>query len=337
MIHLRLIFSFFVLLFFVTSCGNNPLDVDVSTIKSNVHFVHVDSIYRTSTDQERQKLNRTFLKSFNELYRFTYEKGLKINTRVDTTFINQLNQFYSDPYIKEVEVELKKSFSDLSSEKNQIHDAFKHLKYHFPKAKQPNNIVFFNALFSYNAIATNDDIGVGLEWYLGYGNKVVKKLPAQNVYEYMKQGMERKFMVRDIVFQWVYAHIQAPTNSKFAEDMISWGKLLYCIEAAIPQVEKAIICRYSAEKFKWAEENEKKIWNYFVDQKLLFKSDEMLKLGYFNEAPQSAGLPKESPDRLGQFIGWKMVQKYMDSHTDLTVDQLLKVPFAEIMQAYKID
>ena len=130
MIHLRLIFSLFVLLFFVASCGNNPLDVDVSTIKSNVRFIQVDSIYRTSTDQERQKLNKTFLKSFNELYRFTYEKGLKINTRVDTTFINQLNQFYSDPYIKEVETELKKAFSDLSTEKNQIQDAFKHIKYH---------------------------------------------------------------------------------------------------------------------------------------------------------------------------------------------------------------
>jgi hypothetical protein len=29
---------------------------------------------------------------------------------------------------------------------------------------------------------------------------------------------------------------------------------------------------------KWAEENEKNIWKYFVEQKLLFKSDELLKL-----------------------------------------------------------
>jgi hypothetical protein len=337
MIHLRYLFSLLVLVFFVVSCGNNPLDVDVSSIKSEVKFVQVDSIYFSSSAKDRIKFNKSFLSSFNELYRFTYEKGLKINTKVDSTFSNQVNQFYKDPYIKELEIELKKSFSDLSNEKNQIQDALKHLKYHFPKAKQPKHIVFFNALFSYNAIATNDDVGVGLEWYLGQSNKVIKKLPAQNVYEYMKQGMERKFMVRDIVFQWVYAHIQAPTDAKFAEDMISWGKLMYCIEAAMPTAEKAIIARYSAEKYKWAEENEKQIWTYFVDQKLLFKSDEMLKLGCFNEAPQTAGLPKESPDRLGQFIGWKMVRKYMESHSDLLLDQLLKVPFAEIMQTYKID
>ena len=337
MIHLRYLFSLLVLVFFVVSCGHNPLDVDVSSIKSEVKFVHVDSIYFNSSAKDRIKFNKSFLNSFNELYRFTYEKGLKINPKVDSTFNNQVNQFYKDPYIKEVELELKKSFSDLSNEKNQIQDALNHLKYHFPKAKHPKHIAFFNALFSYNAIATNDDIGVGLEWYLGPSNKVIKKLPTQNVYEYMKQGMERKFMVRDIIFQWVYAHIQAPTDAKFAEDMISWGKLLYCIEAAMPTAEKAIIARYTAEKYKWAEENEKQIWSYFVDQKLLFKSDEMLKLGYFNEAPQTAGLPKESPDRLGQFIGWRMVQKYMGSHSDLSLDQLVKVPFAEIMQTYKID
>jgi uncharacterized protein YjaZ len=48
-------------------------------------------------------------------------------------------------------------------------------------------------------------------------------------------------------------------------------------------------------------------------------------------------LPKESPDRLGQYIGWKMVQKYMEQNPDLPLEKLLNIPFAQIMQAYKID
>jgi len=63
----------------------------------------------------------------------------------------------------------------------------------------------------------------------------------------------------------------------------------------------------------------------------------LLKLGYFNEAPFTKGLPKESPDRLGQYIGWKMVRKYVEKHDDITLEKLLKVPYAEIMQSYKID
>jgi hypothetical protein len=251
--------------------------------------------------------------------------------------VNQLTIFYKDPYIKELEIELQRNFKTLSSEKQEIKDAMKHLKFHFKKMNSPKNVVFFNSLFSYNTLATNTDIGVGLEWYLGPEHKLIKKSSIQGLYDYMKAGMDRKYLVRDVVYQWVYAQIHAPTDAKFAEDMVSWGKLLYCIEAALPEKDKAIILRYSPEKMKWAEENEKNIWKYFVEQKLLFKSDELLKLGYFNEAPFTKGLPKESPDRLGQYIGWKMVQKYMEQNPDLPLEKLLKVPFAQIMQTYKID
>lgn len=336
MIHLRHWFFYFVLTIFVVSCSNDPLNVDVSDVQVSINFVHADSLLYNASNQKRIQLNNQFKRSFGELYENSFY-AFKINTKIDTTFCNQLNQFYSDPFIQTLEVENKKSFYNLSKEKEKILDAFKHLKYHFPKVQQPKNIVFFNVLFSYNTIASTEDIGVALEWYYGANNEIIKKINVQNLPDYMKKGMDRKYMVRDIVYQWVYAKIQPPTDANFAEDMVSWGKLLYCIEAALPNEEKSIICRYSSDKFKWAEENEKNIWKYFVEQKLLFKNDELTKLGYFNEAPFTKGLPKEGPDRLGQFIGWKMVKKYMDSHSDLTLEKLMKVPFAEIMQSYKID
>jgi len=337
MIHLRSLFFVIVLTIFCSSCKNDPLDVDVSKVEVNLNFIHADSMLYNSTDSRRILLNRNFKQSFPDLYLFTFEKGLKIKTNVDTMYMNQLTIFYKDPYIKELEIELQRNFKTLSSEKQEIKDAMKHLKFHFKKMNSPKNVVFFNSLFSYNTLATNTDIGVGLEWYLGPEHKLIKKSSIQGLYDYMKVGMDRKYLVRDVVYQWVYAQIHAPTDAKFAEDMVSWGKLLYCIEAALPEKDKSIILRYSPEKMKWAEENEKSIWKYFVEQKLLFKSDELLKLGYFNEAPFTKGLPKESPDRLGQYIGWKMVRNYMEQNPDLPLEKLLKVPFAQIMQTYKID
>jgi hypothetical protein len=337
MIHLRRLFFVIVLTIFCSSCKNDPLDVDVSKVEVNLNFINADSMLYNSTDSRRILLNRNFKQSFPDLYLFTFEKGLKIKTNVDTMYMNQLTIFYKDPYIKELEIELQRNFKTLSSEKQEIKDAMKHLKFHFKKMNSPKNVVFFNSLFSYNTLATNTDIGVGLEWYLGPEHKLIKKSSIQGLYDYMKASMDRKYLVRDVVYQWVYAQIHAPTDAKFAEDMVSWGKLLYCIEAALPEKDKAIILRYSPEKMKWAEENEKNIWKYFVEQKLLFKSDELLKLGYFNEAPFTKGLPKESPDRLGQYIGWKMVQKYMEQNPDLPLEKLLNIPFAQIMQTYKID
>jgi hypothetical protein len=337
MIHLRLLFLANVLTILCSSCKNDPLDVDSSDVKITLNFINADSMLYQSTDSRRILLNRNFKQAFPDLYLFTFEKGIKIKTNIDSVYSNQLQTFYKDQYVIELEKEIQINFKSLASEKQEITEGLKHLKFHFTKMNIPKNIVFFNSLFSYNTIATNTDIGIGLEWYLGSDNKLIKKYSIQGLYDYMKQGMDRKFMVRDVMYQWVYAQVQSPTDAKFAEDMVSWGKLLYFIEAALPEKDKAIILRYSPEKFKWAEENEKRIWKYFVEQKLLFKNDELLKLGYFNEAPFTKGLPKESPDRLGQYIGWKMVRKYMEQNSDLPLEKLVKVPFAQIMQAYKID
>ncbi len=337
MIHSRILFLPIVLTILCSSCNRDPLDVDVSEVKVNLNFTNADSMLYNSTASRRVLLNRNFKQSFPDLYLFTFEKGLKIRTNSDTAYTNQLALFYKDNYIKELESEIQIQFKSLDVEKSEIKDAMKHLKFHFAKMNTPNNIVFFNSLFSYNTIATNTDIGVGLEWYLGSDNKLIKKSSIQGLFDYMKAGMDRKFLVRDVIYQWVYAQVQAPTDAKFAEDMVSWGKLLYCIEAALPEKDESVIIRYSPEKYKWAEENEKRIWKYFVEEKLLFKNDELLKLGYFNEAPFTKGLPKESPDRLGQYIGWKMVKKYMEANSELPLEKLVKVPFAQIMQAYKID
>jgi hypothetical protein len=337
MIHLKLLYLAILLTIFCSSCKNDPLDVDVSDVNIKTNFVNADSMLFHSNHSRRVIINRNFKQSFTDLYLFTFEKGLKIRTSIDSTYANQMASFYKDQYVIELENEIQGGFKSLSPEKKEITNAMKHLRYHFPNMKTPNNIVFFNSLFSYNTIATNSDIGVGLEWYLGSENKLIKKSSIQGLYDYMKTGMDRKYLVRDLMYQWVYAHVQAPTDAKFAEDMVSWGKLLYFIEASLPEKDESVILRYSPEKFKWAEENEKRIWKYFVEQKLLFKNDELLKLGYFNEAPFTKGLPKESPDRLGQYIGWKMVRKYMEKNPELPLEKLVKVPFAQIMQAYKID
>ena len=55
-----------------------------------------------------------------------------------------------------------------------------------------------------------------------------------------------------------------------------------------------------------------------------------------NEGPFTPGLPQKGPDRLGQFLGWRMVRKYMEVK-DITVEELMNVPYTEIIVEYEID
>ena len=55
----------------------------------------------------------------------------------------------------------------------------------------------------------------------------------------------------------------------------------------------------------------------------------------FQEGPFTPGLPEKGPDRLGQFLGWRMVQQYMENNSDLTLEELKEVGYNTILQAYE--
>jgi uncharacterized protein YjaZ len=46
------------------------------------------------------------------------------------------------------------------------------------------------------------------------------------------------------------------------------------------------------------------------------------------------GLPAESPDRMGQFLGYQIVSQYMEDN-DVSLKQLINTPYLKILQSYK--
>ena len=101
-------------------------------------------------------------------------------------------------------------------------------------------------------------------------------------------------------------------------------------------MEKNKIIRYNKEEYEWANKNEFAFWKYLIDEKILFKNSEVDKVNLLNEGPFTIGLPSKSPDRFGQFIGWKIVQKYM-SKKNISLKDLIKTPYNTILQEYEIE
>jgi uncharacterized protein YjaZ len=131
-------------------------------------------------------------------------------------------------------------------------------------------------------------------------------------------------------------HYVDEVDGNLTENIIRWGKILYLTQAAFPDASAAWIMRYSEEKYQWAMDNEYEIWKYLADQKMLFKIDDRNKMNLLNEGPYTVGLPENGPDRLGQFIGFRMLQKYMEIKK-VSVEQLIQTPYTEILVEYQID
>lgn len=83
---------------------------------------------------------------------------------------------------------------------------------------------------------------------------------------------------------------------------------------------------YSKNKMDWCLSNEGNIWAYFIDNQLLFSSEYQTKQRFIEDAPFSkfyTSFDSESPGRVGQWIGWRLISSYMDSHPEMGLIDLI--------------
>lgn len=336
MISRNISFSFILLLLF-TACTTNPLDVSVDGIKTDVTFINVDSTLFYSDSVELMNKHHEFKKEIENIYAYEIGHCLQFGDASDSIFYTGMMLFRADTTIQKLEKSIQREFKSKVDIEEKIKEGLTHLKYHFPNGKQPKKIVYLNALFNSGVFCTETEIGIGLERFLGETNEIIKRLPSQYYFDWMKKAMDKQYLERDVLAGWIETHYVDEVSGTLAEHIVRAGRILYLTEAAFPNEDPSLILRYSKEDFEWAMDNEYDFWKYLVDENLLFKIDERTAANMINEGPFTPGLPDQnSPDRLGQFIGWRMIHSYMEQN-DITVSEMMQLPYNEILQAYEID
>jgi len=328
------VFSF--LFTVLISCKNDPLNVDSSAVDVSIAYYNMDSVFIHAKGDDLKKWNSRYKKEIKEAYEYELGMGLRIGVPEDSVILNSIELFANDPGIVLFEKKIQVKFSDLKKRHEKIISGFRNLKFHLSDVKIPKAIVYANTCFQSSAFSTQNEIIVGLERYLGQDERLIQELPRDIFYDWIKEGMDDKYLERDAVCSWIMSNVVDMREATLAENMIKWGKILYFTEAAFPDEKEQIIIRYSAEDLKWANENEFSLWEYLVKEKMLFRINETESINLLSPGPFTVGLPEKGPDRLGQYLGWQMVRKYMEKN-DVTLKQLLNTPYNKILQAYEID
>lgn len=326
------IISAFVLFAFLQSCNNDPYEVDTSKVYLKLEFVNLDSITFHASSSDLLKFKSKYSKHHKEILDFNFGYCLGIKTNQDTAFIRKVNDFKKDDYIKRLEKTIAKL--DKKIIQAELTDALKRMKYHFPKGKVPNSVFYINSLFSASVYCTEKEIAVGLDRYLGADAKVIRELPSQQFYGWIKDAMDKKFLTRDVLAAWLMTNYLEETSENYASEMIRWGKILFITKALLPKSDEATVVRYNKKQYEWASKSEKSFWEFLVKKEMLFKTDEETRVNLLKEGPFSIGLPEESPDRMGQYMGFKIVQSYMESE-EISLDELLNKSYNEILQKYE--
>jgi hypothetical protein len=333
---LHLLIAFFIFSLILAGCNSNRFEADISDVKLDLEFVNLDSLLQKSTNENLATLRDDFRNKRSDVFDYNVGYCWRINLNNDTALLNGKNRFYSNDYIKELTQTISNENILNFNRKKNIVNGFKRLKKLLPLGKLPKVIYQINSSFSSSVFSTEKDIAIGIERYLGSENKLIKQLPSQEFYSWIKESMQAEFLERDVMAAWLMTNHLEETTENFSSEMIRWGKILFITRVCYPELEDRIILRYNQNQFDWAENSKKSIWKYLVENEILFKIDEETRMNLLKEGPYSIGLPEESPDRIGQYMGYKIVSNFMNS-SECSLEKLIKTPYNEILQKYKLD
>lgn len=321
-------------LWLILSCTSDPLDVDVSDISVDIEFERFDQkMFAGQSPQEMKEINAELIESGGELYEFYVYDMLHSGSVYDDSIGTYLYYFVKDSMMNIVVEDIDRTFGDFKEQEEEIVDLFKHFKYHLPNAALPKKIITYNSAFNYGVVSTTDYIGIGLEMYLGYENRIIQKIGYP---QFMKKKMDKDYMLVDVAHSWIISNLMGEDKAEtFLSSMIYYGKLRYVVDAMLPNQEDHFKIRYTQEEYDWALASEYDIWQFLIDMNWIYSTDPKVKLRYFEEAPTTVDM-EGSPGRIGQFMGWQIVRAYMEKNPDVSVQELIdETNEGKILKAYK--
>ena len=234
---------------------------------------------------------------------------------------DEILAFISYPDMREAYDTLMKKYPDVAFLERDLADAFDRYKQHFPERKVPKVITYFSG-FNFGVVTNDSILAIGLDYFLGKDCCFYKQLSFP---EYMRFKNQKKFILPYCFEAIANNEFGAfDRGNDFLSQMIYKGKIMYFLDVILPQFPNADKLRFSQNQLNWCKKNESNIWAYFIDNEILYSTDIKKFNSYINYAPFAKGMPKESPGRIAYWMGWNIVEAYMNNNKNITVEQLME-------------
>ncbi|HPT22554.1 MAG TPA: hypothetical protein PLR88_11460 [Bacteroidales bacterium] len=308
---------------FVTSCKKNHYKVNTSSVDVKVDIKRLETdLFTLNPDEIPAKV--PFLKqkygSFLQLFSYVINTG-DIN---DTSFGDFLVRFCTDKQNNDVYALTMKLYPDVKNIETGLREAFRHYLYYFPGRNVP---AVFTCISGFNnSIITGDSIlGIGLDRYLGADCEYYPRL---EIYKYIASRMTPENIVPDCMYgwgasEWDFSVLNYHDDNVITE-MIHDGKLKYFEKCMLPETSDELIFGFTSGQMKFCRNNESQMWQYLIENDLLFKTDQFMIRKLTGEAPFTSYFTNESPGKAAVWIGFRIVESYMMKNPGITLEDLMK-------------
>jgi hypothetical protein len=107
------------------------------------------------------------------------------------------------------------------------------------------------------------------------------------------------------------------------EGMLESGKRMYLADALIPELPDDLKLEYTKKQIEWVRKNESHVWAAIIENNLLYSTDGQYFRMFLADGPYTNEFSKDSPPRLGNWIGLQIIRAYMQKNSDLTLAQMM--------------
>jgi hypothetical protein len=329
------------LIIILCSCGGNDTSPDVTKYKVDLPVKRFEQdFFKTDTNNIAAGLI-----ALNQKYPdfFPYFSGQVLHLPPPSL---QVNDPQSDAAWKQiisgykpVNDSIQKKYKDFSDIGNDLENAYAYVKYYYPSYSVPQAITTFIGTFDApGVILTPKYLGVGLHQFAGKNFSIYQDPQLIEMYpQYISRRFDEEYIVAGSM-KAVAADVYADSSvgRPMIEQMIEKGKQWYLVKHFLPKTDDSLITGFSKKQLEWTISNEGNIWGFITSNNDIYTIDPAIIQDFIGEGPFTRGMPETvSPGNIGQWVGWRIVQKFAEKNAKLSLQEVLTTPASVIFQQSK--
>lgn len=212
--------------------------------------------------------------------------------------------------------------------KTDLQNLFSHVVHYFPNFKVPKVYLYSSALMSVkDPIFYHPEdhlLFIDITGFMGENNAYYKGLE-----QYFQRSMNPVNIVPKVSEILAENFVPFSTDhQKFLDLLVYEGKLMTLQDAFLPGYPDYLKINYTAKQYEWAVGNEVNIWDYFVENNLVFSDDSRLTERFIAPGPFSkfyTEVDNDSSPQIGIFTGWQICRKFFAEKPDTPLQDFLKM------------
>lgn len=239
-------------------------------------------------------------------------------------------------------------FSNTDDVEKQLKQAFRFVKYYFPKYETPKNIYLtVGPMDALPAMTTNektpnilggDFIAIGMQFYLGKDYSIYNDegFISNIAPQYRSRRFSKEYIVSDISKLIIDDLYPDNSNGKALYiQMIEKGKRWWLLNKILPTTADTIKTGFTGYQMAGCYSNEAAIWKHFREEADIFSIEPDLIKNYIGESPFSLPISQEAPGNIGVWMGERIVEAYLEKNPKLSIDELMKTDAKKILDESK--